>query len=83
MSKTKPNFEHLCEINPTLKLFERMCELVNMDHRNKLCGYWYHTIKPLVVLNVGHTGQCPEELRNSAAYDLVYSHLCKKLGMED
>ena len=74
-------FQKLCEINPTLKLLERMCELVHSDHQNSLYRYWYETIKPVAVHNVGNMAQ-QAELKNSEAYDLAYEHLCRKLGME-
>ena len=73
-------FGKMCEVNPTLKLLDNMCGLIHMDHQNSLSQYWYETIKPIMVQNVGD--MCPHAgLKSSEAYDLVYRHLTKKLGL--
>jgi hypothetical protein len=74
-------FQTLCKINPTLKKLEQMCELLYYHNQNELLAYWYETIKPVMVRNVG--ASCGhEELADSDTYHFVYQYLTKKLGME-
>lgn len=72
-------FETIAESIPILKELERVCELIRMDHENKLINAWYQIIKPIIVENVGSNSPYPE-FKNSKSYDAVYEHLSKKLN---
>ena len=86
MIKTSENypfgitFDDIAKEHEVLNELEEICTLLKSRSDGRLNHIWYSIIKPAMSREVGFDSN-DDRFRNTEAYEIVYNHLCKKLGV--
>ena len=73
-------FDEIANRVPVLRILEAACEAYGFRLQANANTFWYESIKPVVTKHVGF-GSPIDDLASSEDYDVVYQHLCNRLGI--